>query len=46
MTTNLAFGLEGAHRHNLLTNQQLIELDEQLVERVQVLAEGLETIRE
>jgi len=34
MTTDLAFELEGAHRHKLLAAQQLIVLGELLVERV------------
>lgn len=34
MTTDLAFELEGAHRHKLLGAQQLIVLGELLVERV------------
>lgn len=34
MTTDLAFELEGAHRHKLRAAQQLIVLGELLVERV------------
>ena len=37
MTTDLAFELEGANRHNLLTTQQLIVRGELLVERARVL---------
>jgi len=39
MTTDLAFELEGAHRHKLLASQQLIVLSELLVERVLVLTQ-------
>jgi hypothetical protein len=34
MTTDLAFELEGSHRHKLLATQQLIVLGELLLERV------------
>ena len=34
MTTDLAFELEGSHRHKLLAAQQLVVLGELLVERV------------
>ncbi|MGB3123983.1 MAG: DUF6124 family protein [Pseudomonas sp.] len=34
MTTDLAFELEGSHRHTLLAAQQLIVLGELLIERV------------
>ncbi|SDL39503.1 hypothetical protein SAMN04490190_4897 [Pseudomonas libanensis] len=34
MTTDLAFELEGSHRHKLLAAQQLVVLGELLLERV------------
>ncbi|MGA9700679.1 DUF6124 family protein [Pseudomonas sp.] len=34
MTTDLAFELEGAHRHKLLAAQQLIVLGELLIDRM------------
>ncbi|WP_421558315.1 DUF6124 family protein [Pseudomonas canadensis] len=45
MTTDLAFELEGAHRHKLLATQQLIVLGELLVERVLVLTQAPQTIQ-
>jgi hypothetical protein len=45
MTTDLAFELEGAHRHKLLAAQQLIVLGELLVERVLVLTQDTQTFQ-
>lgn len=45
MTTDLAFELEGAHRHKLLATQQLIVLGELLVERVLVLTQDTQTFQ-
>lgn len=45
MTTDLAFELEGAHRHKLLATQQLIVLGELLVERVLVLTQAPQTFQ-
>jgi len=46
MTTDLAFELEGAHRHKLLATQQLIVLGELLVERVLVLTQDTQTFQQ
>ena len=45
MTTDLAFELEGAHRHKLLATQQLVVLGELLVERVLVLTQDTQTFQ-
>ncbi|AZP70689.1 hypothetical protein EJJ20_11280 [Pseudomonas poae] len=45
MTTDLAFELDGAHRHKLLATQQLIVLGELLVERVLVLTQAPQTVQ-
>jgi hypothetical protein len=43
MTTDQAFGFEGANRHKLLATQQLVVLGELLVERVLVLTQNTQT---
>ncbi|WP_404943140.1 DUF6124 family protein, partial [Pseudomonas sp. FW305-3-2-15-C-LB1] len=45
MTTDLAFELEGVHRHKLLATQQLIVLGELLVERVLALTQDTQTFQ-
>ena len=45
VTTDLAFELEGAHRHKLLATQQLIVLGELLVERVLALTQDTQTLQ-
>lgn len=45
MTADLAFELEGAHRHKLLATQQLVVLGELLVERVLVLTQDTQTFQ-
>jgi len=45
MTTDLAFELEGTHRHKLLDTQQLVVLGELLVERVLVLTQDTQTFQ-
>ncbi|MCF5171508.1 DUF6124 family protein [Pseudomonas canadensis] len=45
MTTDLAFELEGAHRHKLLATQRLLVLGELRVERVRVLTQDTQTFQ-